>query len=316
MRVIFWGTRGSLPTPLVATDVRAKIATALAASRGRLLETRAEIDALIDELPFSVAGTYGGNSPCVQIDGNDVEDVLCDAGSGLRVFGARTLAKHGSAPRTYHLFMSHMHWDHLMGFPFFTPAYIPGNRIRIYGVHLELEEAFRRQHGAPSFPVPFSALGATIEFVQLLPGERYEIAGLTVRVLGQAHGGDSFAYRFERDGKAVVYATDAEHKFSSQDDALPFVAFFRDADLLIFDAMYSLGDAVSIREDWGHSSNVVGVELAHEAGVRHLVLFHHEPVYDDATIERILAETRRYAQIVNERPMIVSSAYDGLAIDV
>jgi phosphoribosyl 1,2-cyclic phosphodiesterase len=316
MRVTFWGTRGSLPTPLTAVDVRGKIVTALSAARGRLLETPAEIDTLIDALPFSITGTYGGNSPCVQIDESPAEDLVCDAGSGLRVYGQRMLARYGRTPRTYHLFMSHMHWDHIMGFPFFTPAYIPGNRICIYAVHPNVEEAFRRQHGPPSFPVPFDGLGATIEFVPLTAGEPHEIAGHRVRALLQPHGGDSYAYRFERDGKAIVYATDAEHKFVHQTDAQPFVAFFHDADLLIFDAMYSLGDAVSIREDWGHSSNVVGVELAHEAHVKHLVLFHHEPVHDDATIERILAETRRFAQILENAHLVVSSAYDGLVIDV
>jgi phosphoribosyl 1,2-cyclic phosphodiesterase len=318
MRVKFWGTRGSLPAPLCAEDVRAKVRTALVLAREEHFANEEAIDAFIERaLPFSIAGTFGGNSPCVQIDDGLSEYLLCDAGSGLRVFGNAMLAQHGpAAPATYHIVMSHLHWDHIMGFPFFAPAYIAGNRVRIYGCHERLREAFERQHGPPSFPIPFSYLSATIEFVPLKVGEPAEICGFTVTPGKQHHGGDSFGYRFERDGKVLVYATDSEHKFETREDEEPFVRMFRNADVLIFDAMYSLGDAVSMKEDWGHSSNVIGVELAQKAGVKHLVLFHHEPRYDDATLERVLNEARRYGEITGEgRPLEISSAYDGLEID-
>jgi phosphoribosyl 1,2-cyclic phosphodiesterase len=120
----------------------------------------------------------------------------------VRPFGQKALARHGAAsPQTYHIFMSHVHWDHIMGFPFFTPAYLKGNRLRIYGGHAGLEEALRRQHGAPSFPVDFSALGADIEFVRLDPGREYDVAGLKVRLMLQRHAGDSYGYRFTSAGR-------------------------------------------------------------------------------------------------------------------
>jgi phosphoribosyl 1,2-cyclic phosphodiesterase len=252
----------------------------------------------------------------VQIDGGGPGYVLCDAGSGLRVFGNDVLARHEPGDsQTYHLFMSHTHWDHIMGFPLFTPAYIAGNDVRIYGCHPGLRAAFERQHGAPSFPLPFEFLAATIEFVQLVPDVPAEIAGFTVTPSLQRHGGDSYGYRFERDGKAVVYATDSEHKFAAREDEAPYLAFFRDADLLVFDAMYSLGDAVSMKEDWGHSTNIAGVELAARSGVKHLVLFHHEPMYDDAMIERVLRDARRYRElVVGGSHFEISSAYDGMGI--
>ena len=118
----------------------------------------------------------------------------------------------------------------------------------------------------------------------LEPGREYEVAGLRVRAKRQAHAGDSYGYRFERDGKAVVYSTDSEHKLDDTDETEAFVEFFRDADLVIFDAMYSLADAISVKEDWGHSSNIVGVELCQLARAKHLCLFHHEPAYDDPAI--------------------------------
>jgi phosphoribosyl 1,2-cyclic phosphodiesterase len=212
--------------------------------------------------------------------------------------------------------MSHVHWDHIMGLPFFVPAYIPGNRIRIYGGHAELESALRRQMDPPSFPVDFSVLRANIEFVRLVPGTRYDIAGMTVRTLRQRHTGDSYGYRFERDGRTIVYTTDSEHALEDPAETDAFVEFFRGADVVVFDAMYSLADAISVKADWGHSSNIVGVELCQLAGVAHLCLFHHEPASNDAAIARLLADTRRLEEITRTgSTMHVSAAYDGMEIE-
>jgi len=315
--VRFWGTRGSLPVALTAAGVRQKVIAALRAAEGRRFGSEDELAAFVDGLGTPVAGTYGGHSPCVEIETGGEEYVLCDLGSGVRPFGQKAIARHGAgSPQTYHVFMSHLHWDHIMGFPLFTPAYIPGNRIRIYGGHAVLEEALRRQHAAPSFPVDFSALSADIEFIRLEPDRRYDIAGLGVNLMLQRHAGDSYGYRFTSNGKTVIYSTDSEHPLTDPEDTDRFVEFFRDADLVIFDAMYSLADAVSVKADWGHSSNIVGVELCHAARARELCLFHHEPVHSDEAIERILGETRRFAEITRgvNQPLRVSAAYDGMEI--
>jgi phosphoribosyl 1,2-cyclic phosphodiesterase len=319
MLIRFWGTRGSLPAPLGTAGLRRKLVRALLAAAGRRLDSEEAAQRYVaDELEFDVSHTFGGNTSCVQIEGGSDEYVLCDLGSGAREFGLSAMARRrpGTA-QVFHIFMSHVHWDHVQGFPFFVPAYVPGNRIRIYGCHEGLETAFRRQHGAPSFPVDFGQLGSTIEFVRLAPGESYEIAGLRVTAKRQFHSGDSYAYRFERAGKAVVYSTDSEHKLDDAASAAGFADFFRDADLVIFDAMYSLADAFSIKEDWGHSSNVVGVELCQMAGVRHLCLFHHEPAHDDERLTAIWRETERLEELTRgERPLRVTAAYDGLELRV
>jgi phosphoribosyl 1,2-cyclic phosphodiesterase len=317
--VRFWGTRGSLPAPLEASAVRAKIRDALFAARNRRLTTAEAIDGFIDrDLPFAVKGTYGGNTSCIEIVTGGNEYLLCDLGSGLREFGNRMLAQHGPAhPQCYNVFLSHMHWDHIMGFPFFAPAYIPGNRIRIHCCHQTVREAMLRQQSAPCFPVPFGSLGATIEFVEIEPGIEYQIAGFRVTAIKQFHEGDSYGYRFSRGGKTIVYSTDCEHKAAVLDASYPFVQFFKNADLLIFDAMYSLAETVSVKEDWGHSSNIIAVELAQLARVQRLVLFHHEPAYDDARIERVFGETIRYEEISRaDHKVEVISAYDGLELAV
>lgn len=316
MQVRFWGTRGSLPVALTATDIRQKIIAALEAAQGCRFATQQELEAFVDGLPFAVAGGYGGHSSCVEIIGDGPEHIICDLGSGARPLAQAKLASHGpSAPQTYHVFLSHLHWDHLMGFPFFTPAYIPGNHLVIHGCHRQLEEAVRLQMAAPGFPVPFAQLGARIEFDILQPGQPYTIAGLRVTAKAQRHGGDSYAYRFDDGGRSIVYATDSEHRPGDQAEFDGVVAFFRGADLVIFDAMYSLAEAVSLKADWGHSSNIVGVELCQAAGARRLALFHHEPVHDDATLDRLLAETRRFEEITRQGSRLeILAAYDGLTV--
>jgi len=319
LRIRFWGTRGSLPAPLRESAVRAKIRDALLAARGQPLDTEAAIDTFIDSrLPFSARGTFGGNTSCVEIVTGDDEYVICDLGTGVREFGNRVVTEHGpAAKKCFNVFLSHLHWDHIMGFPFFRPAYMTGNVIRIHSCHPAVGEALYKQQSAPCFPVDLHALPATIEFVILEPGRTYEIAGLSVTSLKQFHAGDSYGYRFSRGDKTIVYSTDCEHKYSNLDQSYPFIAFYRDADVLIFDAMYSLADTISVKEDWGHSSNVVAVELAQAARVKRLVLFHHEPAYDDPMIEEVFAETVRFEKI--SRPgheVEVISAYDGLELEL
>jgi phosphoribosyl 1,2-cyclic phosphodiesterase len=317
MRVRFWGTRGSLPVALTAADVRQKLLAALRAARGRALASEANLDAVLAGLPFAVAGTYGGHSSCVQIETGGAEYVVCDMGSGLRPFGQAATNRRGGVAQTFHVFVSHLHWDHIMGLPFFVPAFIPGNRVVFYGGHANLEAALRRQQDQPSFPVDFRIFGAKLEFVHLEPGRAVDVAGLRVTSMLQRHGGDSYGYRFEGPGGVVVYSTDSEHPLAQPEHTERFVSFFRDADLVVFDAMYSLADAVSVKADWGHSSNIVGVELCQMAGARHLCLFHHEPVFDDAAIDAVLAETRRLEEITRgDRPLHVSAAFDGMEIEL
>jgi phosphoribosyl 1,2-cyclic phosphodiesterase len=319
MRVIFWGTRGSLPTPLRGAAVRAKLVSALVKAAPHRIDTVQKAEAFIDrEFSFAERSTFGGNSACVEVEGGE-EYLLCDLGTGAREFALAAVARHGPGnPKTYNVLMSHLHWDHIMGFPFFVPAHIKGSRIRIHGCHAELEHAFRRQNAAPNFPVDFSQLRATVEFVRLEPGRRYDIAGFAVTARKQLHSGDSYGYRIEKGGKALVYTTDAEHKLDDAAVIEGFADFLRRADLVIFDAMYSLADAFSLKEDWGHSSNVIGVELCQMAEVRHLCLFHHEPVFDDARLESIFHETERFEGITRgERPALrISTAFDGLVIEV
>jgi len=316
--VRFWGTRGSLPVALTSAGLGHKLREVLRAARGQAIATDADIERLLARLPFALAGSYGGHSACVQIDTGGSDFVLCDMGSGLRPFGQAAMAQRAGKAQTFHIFMSHLHWDHIMGLPFFVPAFIPGNRVIVYGSHRELESALRRQQEPPSFPVGFDTIfEGRIEFRHLEPGVPQQVAGMKVTTMLQRHTGDSYGYRFESQGKVLVYSTDSEHPLADPAHTERFVHFFSDADLVIFDAMYSLADAISFKADWGHSSNVVGVELCQQANVRHLCMTHHEPVFDDAAIEAMLAETRRLEEITRGASVLrVSAAYDGLELSL
>ena len=321
MLIRFWGTRGSLPVALTWRDLRDRLARVLVAANGRGLDTVEKAQAFADQqLGFPLRHTFGGHTSCVELEPRDAEPdeyFVCDMGSGARPFGEHVAARQAGRPATIHVFMSHMHWDHIMGFPFFGPAYEQGNHIRIYGCHEALEHAFRRQQEPPSFPVPFSQLHAEVEFVHLAPGQVHRFPAFTVTPQLQQHSGDSYGFRFESHGKSVVYTTDSEHKLDDHSARQKIVEFFYQADLVIFDAMYSLADAVSVKADWGHSSNVVGVELCQAARARKLALFHHEPANDDDAIERILRETRRLEELTrDEQRLEVIAAYDGLEIEL
>lgn len=215
----------------------------------------------------------------------------------------------------FNLFISHPHWDHIQGFPFFVPAFVPGNVVNVFGCHESLPDVLRAQQETPFFPVPLAAMRAQINVRVLEPGREYDLAGHRVTAIRQNHPGGSYGYCFRRDGKKLVYSTDAEHTKDSEAEGYPFLDFFRDADLLIFDAQYKLLDAIHVKENWGHSSNMLGVELAVWAGVKRLCLFHNEHTCDDTELDRFLEETRKYLHLyAGDSPLAIDLAYDGLEI--
>lgn len=276
--VKFWGTRGSIPTPGKGT------------------------------------AKYGGNTSCVEIRCGDTL-IICDGGTGLRELGL-DLMRRGSAPVTGHLFFSHAHWDHIQGFPFFTPAYLPSNTFVIYG-HLgdrSIHSLLSGQMSSEHFPVKFDDLGAKI-----LPGalpETLEIGAVQVRHFRQWHPGSSLGFRFDYDGHSVVYATDNELdaglENAAQVDAdgdaerrLPqaFVDFCRGADLLICDGQY-LDEEYEQKRGWGHPRISTVVDLALQAGVRQLAVTHHDPMHTDRDVDAKIALCQQRASRRPNAPVI------------
>jgi phosphoribosyl 1,2-cyclic phosphodiesterase len=280
MQITFWGVRGSIPTPG----------------------------------PDTVA--IGGNTSCVELRAGKAL-VIFDGGTGLRLLGKKLLSE---MPIKAHIFFSHVHWDHIQGFPFFEPAFVAGNVFHLYGgnnVSRTLEETLAGQMDHPNFPVHLTVMGAKMSFRDLAEGETVVIDdGMGGRVLVTSARGNHpqgvFAFRVEQGGKAVVYATDTEHYEGRIDDKLLELA--RGAEVLIYDSQYTPEEyegtgGAGPKKGWGHSTFEEGAKLAKIAAARRLVLFHHDPAQSDAAIRDKEARARSLF------PEAVA-AYEGLNIDV
>ncbi len=233
----------------------------------------------------------GGNTACLEVCAGDTRIIL-DAGTGLRTLGAERMA---SGPRHSTILLSHLHWDHICGLPFFTPIYVPGHRVEIAsgpnGV-MPLDAAIRGLFRAPFFPVEYDALGGTVTTRELRSptgcDDCFQIGDITITMAKLNHPDPVYGYRLEHAGQAIVYATDTEH-FACVDPTLKKLA--AGADILIYDAQYT-PDEYPSKVGWGHSTWQAGAELARAAGVAQLVLFHHDPARTDAQLAALESDAR------------------------
>jgi phosphoribosyl 1,2-cyclic phosphodiesterase len=281
MQITFWGVRGSIPTPGPSTV------------------------------------QIGGNTSCVEVRAAGAI-LIFDGGTGLRLLGKKLLK---TSPITAHMFFSHVHWDHIQGFPFFEPAFVAGNEFHLYGgnnVSRTLEETLAGQMDHPNFPVHLTAMDAKMTFRDLKEGETVLIddgTGGRVRVQNAMgnHPQGVYAYRVEHGNHVFVYATDTEHYEGRIDDRL--VALARGADVLVYDAQYTPEEYAGTagtggpKRGWGHSTFEEGAKLAQAAGARKLVLFHHDPAQNDTAVRD---KERRALRVF---PHAIA-AHEGLVLEV
>jgi phosphoribosyl 1,2-cyclic phosphodiesterase len=245
---------------------------------------------------IAAAGGYtaqvGGNTSCVEVRAGD-KLLVFDAGTGLRALGTE-LMRSGEAIDA-HLLLSHFHWDHIQGFPFFAPAYAPNARLTLYGPErssrADVRSMLEAQMRAPHFPVGLDAMRAQLAFRALPAGGEVKIGDVVVKTAAAQHPNGCLAYRVSANGRSVVYATDTEHDPGGALDGR-LLELARGADVLIYDAQYTDEEYAGGKRGWGHSTANEGVRLARAAGVGQLVLFHHDPSHDDREVARIEAETR------------------------
>jgi phosphoribosyl 1,2-cyclic phosphodiesterase len=306
MNVRFWGVRGSLPVP------------------GRKTER------------------YGGNTSCVEVRSASGTRVVVDAGTGIRRLGKEMTSDSGGAGADVHLLISHTHWDHIQGLPFFSPLYQRGNKLTVYArkrddVHLQA--VFASQTDDPYFPVPFSDAQAELAFRELTDSARFEIADVKVACARLNHPYIATAYRLTVDGATVVYVSDtapfADILFEDQFVARPpstgaelplrdrqKLAGMRDgvvrlcagADLVIYDTMFTSDDYRRIPH-YGHSRPADAVAVCREAGATRLALFHHAPERSDVEIDGILADTQTLAAREGAG-LQVMAAHEGLDVEL
>ncbi len=282
--VTFWGTRGSIPTPGAQT------------------------------------ARYGGNTPCVAVEGAGGQVVILDAGTGIRALGLKLVEQQNGAVNAQ-ILLSHAHWDHIQGLPHFKPFFAPGNAVQIWGTRqgtMSLEAILRQQMDPAVFPVPLDALSAKLTVQQVEEGE-FSVGEFRVRTIKLRHPGTTLGYRLTpaAGGPSMAYVTDNElgaggQYSTSRSWRQGFVDFLQGVDLLIHDAMYTPVELESHR-GWGHSTYAEAVLLASEAGAERLVLFHHEPEHDDKTMDDLLAAARREAR-PHGRPAEVLGAQEGMQL--
>ncbi len=242
--------------------------------------------------PGPTTAGVGGNTSCVEVRAGDVRLVL-DAGTGIRALGEQ-LVREGA--RDIALLLSHTHWDHIQGLPFFVPAYVPGTRLSVYGQASgqAVRDVLERQMSAPVFPVRLDELSADLDTVDVADGETFMIGDVRVTAAKLNHPGGVIAYRIEHGGRSVVYATDTEHG-ACVDPALRALA--DRADVLIYDSQYTpeeyRGDAGPSKVGWGHSTWEEGARIARVADVGRYVLFHHDPKRTDEGVAEIERQAQR-----------------------
>ncbi|GMU58573.1 MAG: hypothetical protein AMXMBFR34_03360 [Myxococcaceae bacterium] len=289
--VRFWGVRGSIPTPGPRTR------------------------------------RYGGNTSCVEVRAGKTLLVF-DAGTGLRELGVH-LGRKVDSPITVHLFLSHPHWDHIQGFPFFGPAYESSTTIYVYGPRGD-DKHYQLLSGQMSnayFPVRFSELGARI-LARSFKGTSVDAGDATVHLFEQKHPGGSLGFRVEYAGKSVVFSTDNEldqllldkqAAFESPDELrkLPreLLKPVQDADLLIADAQYA-DDEYAQRVGWGHPRANTVVDLAAQAGVRRLALTHHDPMHSDREIDVVVSEAELRARRLGFEDLEIFGAREGVTLKI
>lgn len=269
--VRFWGVRGSIPTPGPRTR------------------------------------RYGGNTSCVEVRiGDDL--LVFDAGTGLRELGVQ-LMKEKRKELTVHLFLSHPHWDHIQGFPFFNPAYVKTTTLNVYGPKGD-DKNYQLLSGQMSnayFPVRFSDLGAKI-VARSFDGASVKAGGVKVSAFGQKHPGGSLGFRIDHEGRSVVFATDSELDQLLLDPRQPtddpaalrelpddLVRAVKGADLLIADAQYTDVEYAQ-KVGWGHPRATTVVDLAVQSGVKQLALTHHDPMHSDRDVDLMVLECQERAE--------------------
>ncbi|MCL1814946.1 MAG: MBL fold metallo-hydrolase [Treponema sp.] len=313
MKVHFWGVRGSLSAPQLPSQIRSKVSAILERLTADDIKTPENRERFLATLPPWLFGTVGGNSPCVTVSCESTNDMIVfDAGSGIRELGI-TMAKEKQKRDHFHVFFSHFHWDHIQGLPFFNPAYDPSVAMDFYSPQPNLESALQGQMTSPYFPVHMESMGSKKTFHQLC--EPLRVGDLQILYKKMNHPGDSFSYKVIEGEHCFIFATDTELSANDFQKTGENSSFFGNTDCIILDSQYTLGEAIE-KYNWGHSAFSLAVDFAANWGIKKLVLFHHDPTYDDRKLFNMLQSARWYTERMGIKGIDISLAMEGMEIEL
>lgn len=314
MLIHFWGVRGSLPTPVSSEQIQAKIAATISRITPEDAKNEESKMHFLSTLPPWIYGTTGGNTACLELTSKNGTQIILDCGTGFRTF-----SQFGKQPKDlhYYIFLTHFHWDHIQGFPFFTQSFNPKAKIEIFSNFPRAEEYLKNQSSVPYFPqnACWHSVKNQVKFHLLKEDESFELNGLKINSHRMKHPGSAFAFSFEEDGKKFIYCTDAELQTKDFDKTEIRNHFFKDADVLVLDSQYTDMEAIE-KENWGHTSFSSAIDFARVWNVKNLYFFHHEPNYDDKKLHSILNVGQEYKRYIEAHKINVFTAIEGQEIEI
>ena len=294
MKIQFWGVRGSVPAPVTPMQIQSKISAIIQRISPKDVISPEAKEKFISTIPDWQFGTSGGNTPCISITTDDGFQIVLDCGTGIRCYG-KSLSQDASSE--FHIFISHFHWDHIQGLPFFDQAFLPKTVLNFYSFSENAEQILRNQMIQPYFPVTFDSFTKNVNFKSLSHGSSFYIGNTQIFCCKMSHPGSSFSYTFIENSKKFVYATDVELSDCDYTEDAEHINSFKDADVIVLDSQYTVEEA-NRKVNWGHSAFCSAIDFAVHWNIKKIYLYHHEPSYDDKKLNSILLSARWYAKYI------------------
>ena len=319
MQIKLWGIRGSIPAPINNEEYTERLRRILNLSVKKQLNKVENIDSFLEALPEELRYLCGGDTTCVSVQSNSGKLYVLDCGTGIRRLGNLLMNdKFKEGKGEINIMISHNHWDHIQGIPFFEPIYISGNILNFYSPYANQKLIFETQMSSPFFPSNFQDTASTknyflIKYPQETPLQLEKDLFLSIYPLKHPQG--CFAYKFVQNNKTFIFATDTEFTGETIDSSNKAAEFFKNADILILDSQYTLDEAF-IKADWGHTSYTMAVNCATNWNVKKLILTHHEPSNSDVDLQSNYLLALKHAHLVSNTHTDIVLAREGMILDL